>query len=407
MRFGGISSALIVVDVALAVVTVGVGVGLSDVLTESTDGIGVQADQYLSADLRIPGLQTEEDEVGFDRSDFMERMGATQRSLVDRLVEEPGVRGVAVADALPGMQFQSRRVELDGDTRSDDFRGPVALNARVDLDFFNAFEHPILRGREFARSDLGEEGRAVIVNTFFVDRVLGGRNPIGRRLRYTASRREEQSPWYEIVGMVGPLGMDVFDSGTPGVYHPLAPGEIPRVRLAIHVGDDPESFTPRLWELAAEVDPTAIIENPVALDQVRNLDTSFMVWVKLGGGIFVGILLALSISGIYALMSFTVTERTREIGIRTALGARRKSIVFTIARRTLVQLGMGILIGMPLAGWILFQLKSLGRIPTHSPVLLTALVGMGVMVLIGALACTVPTVRALRIMPTEALRDGG
>ena len=138
-----------------------------------------------------------------------------------------------------------------------------------------------------------------------------------------------------------------------------------------------------------------------------SLNTALMGWIKIGGGILLGILVTLSASGIYALMSFTVTQRTREIGIRTALGAQPSSVVFTIAKRAFAQLGLGILLGMPIVAGLLYALKGVGRISTQSPILLTFLVGACVMVLIGTLACTAPTLRALRIMPTEALREGG
>ena len=408
IRFGGISSALIVADVALAVATVGVGVGLSDALTASTGGMDVPVGQFLAAELRIPDLDTRAgQESVFTRGESVARLGATQQALVQRLKAEPGIRGVAVASVLPGMDYQSYRVELDGTASSDAVAGPWVLQARVDPDFFDAFNHPILSGRGFTSTDLDQSGSAVIVNTFFVDRVMEGRNPVGRRLRIRRSPGQEPSPWYDIVGVVGPLGMDVFDSGTPGMYHPLSPGEAHPVRLAIHVGDDPEAFTPRLRVLAGEVDPAATISNASALDEVLSLNAALMGWMKTGGGILLGILITLSASGIYALMSFTVTERTREIGIRTALGAQWGSVVFTIARRALVQLGAGILFGMPIVAGLLYALKGVGRIPTQSPIVLTLLVGACVMVLVGAIACTAPTLRALRIMPTEALREGG
>jgi len=305
------------------------------------------------------------------------------------------------------MRHPWREVELDGENRPADLRGPRVFIARVDPDFFSALQQPILSGRGFDLSDLGEDGSAVIVNTTFVDRVLGGRNPIGKRVRYSVPTDEEPGPWYEIVGVVGDLGMDDDSSLGQGLYHPLIPGEVHPVRLAIHVGADPESFTPRLRALASEIDPTAIISNPLALDEVRSGDGRLMPWVILGAVTLTGILLALSASGIYALMSFTVGERTREIGIRTALGAPRNSVAFTVAKRALVQLSLGILLGMGLAGWILSEFEREGRIPTSSPILLAFVLGVSVMFLIGGLACTAPTLRALRIMPTEALREGG
>ena len=125
--------------------------------------------------------------------------------------------------------------------------------------------------------------------------------------------------------------------------------------------------------------------------------------MALGAGILVGILVMLAASGIYAIMSFSVAERTREIGIRTTLGARRGSIALTVARRAVAQLGVGVLLGMPIARWLFLQLQVGSKYPASVVVLI---LGVSVVVLIGLLACTAPTLRALRIMPTDALREG-
>jgi len=408
VRFGGMSSALIVADVTLAVATVAFGVGLSDRITEVDNQMPIQTDQFLSASLSIPGVEAMANMTPLERTELEARVGDIQRTLVQRLEAEPGIRGVAVGSALPGMDHQRRAVEVDGDNRPDDLLVPSAWHARVDVEFFNALEHPILAGRGFDLNDLGEPRSAIIVNTGFVNRVLGGRNAIGQHVRYMTSADDEPGPWYEIVGVVGPLGMSSGEIGREaGLYHPLAPGELHPVNFAIHVGSNPESFTPRLRALAGEVDPIAVISDPTALDEVFSFNRLAIVWVKRGTWTLVGVLLALSISGVYALMSFTVAERTREIGIRTALGAQRGSIVFTIARRSLMQLGIGLILGMPIAWWLLLVMKlGMGRLPTHSPLALALSVGVGVMVLIGLLACVAPTRRALKIMPTEALYGG-
>ena len=112
---------------------------------------------------------------------------------------------------------------------------------------------------------------------------------------------------------------------------------------------------------------------------------------------------------IYALMSFAVGERTREIGIRTALGAERRSIALAVALRSLTQLGLGILLGMPMARWMfLTTAADQGNAASgYSASVFVLLLGVGLLVLIGTLACVAPTLRALRITPTEALREGG
>ena len=107
-------------------------------------------------------------------------------------------------------------------------------------------------------------------------------------------------------------------------------------------------------------------------------------------------------------MSFSVAERTREIGIRAALGARRSRIVVTVARRALTQLGVGIILGMPMAQWLFLETTADQGDPSSvsSASVIVLILGVTVMVMVGLLACTAPTLRALRIMPTEALREG-
>lgn len=399
IRFGGMSSALIVIDVALAVAILGVSVGIWG--ENHRSGMGIEADQFLSAELRIPRVDAEADASAMGRDESV-RLAATQEALVRRLAAEPGVGGVAVADMLPGMDHPNRWVEPEGGIP----RQRVRI-ARVDVGFFDALEQPILSGRGFDQNDLGETRTAVIVNTNFVDQVLGGANPLGRRVRRW-TRAEGDGPWYEIVGVVGHLGMFANDAERDaGVYFPLAAGEIYPVPFAVRVGEDPGSFTPRLRTLAAEADPTAIIWAPLALDEVFNFQATIESVLRSYAIVLIGILLTIATLAIYALMSFTVAQRTREIGIRIALGAEWRSIVAAIAKRAMVQLGVGAFFGMAIAAVLLHVLTTeLGQTSMGSPLVIASLVTVGAVGLIGTIACIAPTLRALRIAPTEALSEG-
>jgi putative ABC transport system permease protein len=212
---------------------------------------------------------------------------------------------------------------------------------------------------------------------------------------------------YTIIGVVGSLGMNEAIPGAgAGLYHPRAPGTIHPLRIAVHVGDDPEDLAQRLRVLVGEVDPTAIVSEAMPLDEVFSFNSFTMDWLWIGAVTLIAILIALSASGIFALMSFTVVQRTREIGIRAALGARTSDVVRAIARRSLTQLAVGVLLGMPVAWRLLFEFqRDLDRIQDHSPLLLALASGIGAMVAIGLVACVIPTRRALRIMPTEAFRS--
>ncbi len=398
VRFGSMSTALIVMDVALAVAILGVSVGIWN--DDPRDGMGVEADQYLFAELRIPRVESGVERGEMSRSESA-RLVTAQQAFMARVAAEPGVGAVAVADVMPGMDHNNLWFEMDdGSARQE------VLVARVDTGYFEALGQPILSGRAFNPSDAGRNRSTVIVNTTFVERMLGGRNPIGRQVRQSP-RRGTPGPWLEIVGVVGHLGMF---AGQPdrdsGLYFPLAPGEIYPVPFAVRVGDDPTAFTARLRTLAREADPNAVIWSPIALSDVFNLYTFVETRLRSAFLVITGILLTISTMAIYALMSFTVAERRREIGIRIALGAGWRDVVDTIARRAAIQLGVGALAGMAVAWVLLNVLKNvLGQVSLESPILIASVVTLAVVALIGPIACIAPTRRALSIAPTEALAD--
>lgn len=406
IRFGRGTSALIIADVAIAVAVVGFALGLADrtrIATAADELVGIPAEEYLAAALTLPASAPAD---AFDREGFARRLGATQRRLSERLEAEPRVLSVTVASSLPRMDQRSRRVEVEGVEASGRYRGRYLRTAEVDVGFFEALDQPILAGRGFDRRDLAENPRPVIVNTVFVDRWLGGRDAVGRRLRFLASNEDQDAPWHEIIGVVGHLGMNVVDpEGDEGVYVPAPPGAIHPMQLAIHLGGDPETFAPRLRELVAEADPAAVLGRPVVLSDVYQGDWWLLLGIVGGLGLLLVILVTLAASGVYAMMSFSVTERTREIGIRTALGASRGSVLATLLRRSLLEIGSGAVIGIPLAGFFLFAFEQgSGGTSAGSALLWALLFGAGVVILVGFLSCLAPARRALSIQPSEALR---
>jgi len=390
---------------------VGITVGFSDQLMDTShveELTGIPAHEYLAVELRLPSnLVMGDGEAALDL--FRERLAYTQRAMVERLEADPRVRSVAVADALPRMDHRSGLVEVEGVETSGGSRGRYMRTVRVDVDFFAALNQPILAGRGFEPGDLGGDVQPVIVNTVFVDGVLGGLNPIGRRLRFVTSGADLESPWHEIIGVVGHLGISIVNpEGDEGIYLPVSPGGIHPLQLALHVGASPESFTPRLREIAAEVNPNAILGTPTRLSSIYQGDWYLTIAVTGGLGLLVVILIALAASGIYAIMSFSVSERTREIGIRTALGARRRSLVITILRRSLTQIGVGALVGMPMAAWILIKFQQQTETGSAGVALgITLALGVTVVTVVALFSCVAPTRRLLNIEATAALRAEG
>lgn len=405
LRFGGGTGALIVADVALAVGVIGFAVGVTDYLNELAESdvrVGIPAAEFLAVDLRLST-----NEVVETGPESLDRFGQIQERLRQRLESEPGVRAAVFADALPRMNHRSRLVRVDGPD-GDEASARWVRVARVDVDFFEALEQPILAGRDFDRGDLEAAARPVIVNTRFVEELLRGEGPVGRRLRLETVSDHTEAPWHEIVGVVGRLGMNtVSRNGSPGVYFVEPAGGIHPVQLGVHVGPVPESFVPRLREIVSETDPAIIVGSPVVLGGVQQGDWYVAVGIAAAMTLLVAVLVVLAASGIFAIVSFSVSERTREIGIRAALGASRPTLAYTILRRALAQLGMGALIGIPLAVWFLLQLGDPGAetsvvLPTLAR---SVVLGLATVGLVGVLSCVAPARRALAIEANEALRS--
>jgi predicted permease len=419
IRFGGVSGALIVGDVALAILLIGIaGAALDNVVSsDRSESVGIDPGAYLTAQVRLPGLEPAADTGASGERGFVARVAATQQNLVQRLEREPGVLGVAIGTRLPRMDHPGRRVEVEGETVDEGFRGHAVQVARVAPGFFDALESPVLLGRGFDSRDIGENRSTVIVNTTFVEQVLGGRNPIGVKVRYAGGARPgggvsfasgaAPGPWLEIIGVVARLGMNMATPAQDaGMYLPLAPGDLHPLLLGIHTGGDPAEFAPRLRKLVEEVDANAVALGVEPLDEVLQDDLVSIYLFTTGGTLMVAILVMLAATGIYAIMSFTVASRTREIGIRTSLGAKRRDVVRTVSGRSLAQLGVGALLGVAVSWWLLSVLKyGAGWIPAYSPLALAFLAATGVVTLIGVPACMAPTLRALRIDPTEAMRS--
>ena len=408
VRFGPASSALIVAEIALSVGALSFGGAWTLTLLQETPAMGIELERYLSGRLVVPQVAPTSDQA--DR--YLDGLAATQRELKRRIESEPGVRSVAVAMAgdLPGEWNAPQRVAVDGGAVSAASGDFLVAHSTVDVDFFRDMDRPILEGRDFGSGDLPEERGAhrdaAIVNTTFVEQVLGGRNPIGRRIRYLGGGASP-TPWYEIVGVVGPIGVNSLNPHRDaGVYHPAGPGEINQVGFIIDTGDDPAAFAHRLRAIAVEVDPTAMIERAVPLSELAELEAAGRQYLAVAPVLLSFVAIFLSAAGLYALLSFTVAQRTREIGVRVALGARPRNIGYAIARHATIRLALGVALGGAFSAWVL---AGLSEDPTMIQAQATWVVVVGAVAgtaLVGVFACLVPTVRGLRVQPMEALAEG-
>lgn len=416
-RFGRTWTGLIVAQVAFAVAVLPVAASTGwTFLRHGTAGPGFAAEEFLTTWLMMERQTPPATEAGAYEREFLSRYAAAHAELARRLEAEPAVSDVIVSRALPGGE-PLIRVEVEGVPTPTGPDGAVRAGStghrvgigRVDVDFFDAFDVPVLSGRGFDAGDLGPAARAVIVNRTFVEEILGDGDVLGRRVRHVG-RGGDAAPgdidmgrWYEIVGVVSDFpSSPAPGSGRAKLYHAEAPGQLYPLRLTLRVrGGRPAAFAGQLREIAAALDPTLQLPEILPLDDVLGQDQMGMRLTALAIAIVTLSVLLLSAAGIYALMSFTVARRRREIGIRTALGGQRRRILASIFSRALGQLSIGIVAGLAVTG--LLDRVTGGELTGGAGAALLAGVA-AFMMAVGLLATLGPARRGLRVQPTEALR---
>jgi putative ABC transport system permease protein len=346
-------------------------------------------------------------------------LGATLQELRRRLEIQPEVAGVTFVDRLPGDhrpdmfielsydQSVARRSAVAGSTDAPPSR--IVTIAAVEPSYFETLGAPIVAGRAFNAADMAPGVTVAIVDQGFVDLVLQGRNPIGQQVRFLDDGNEataNTNPWYDIVGVVKDL-----DLGSPnrkdraaGLYMPAPVERFGEVYMLVHARGEPMALGPKVREIAAAVDPTLRLSGFQRGDEVLK---GGLWMIALRVSIVMTVLaLLLSLAGIYAVMSFIVARRTREIGVRVALGASRLSVVGAMFQRPLIQVALGILVGAALiavGGNLETEMPGLTGVFTLTDVAMLvayAIVMLGVCLI----ACVVPTRRALGVEPTIALR---
>jgi hypothetical protein len=272
-------------------------------------------------------------------------------------------------------------------------------------------------------SDAGDGSRVVIVNQIFADRIAGGANAVGRLIRYAdgaggPSGESGGEQWYEIVGVVPdfpePMLPELVNAAERMLYHPLAPGDdgsasarlnpsgTSLMLVARSRGRSAAGLIASLRDITATVAPALQLHELSTVVATRRTTMQGMRMVGLAIIVVTASVLLLSAAGIYAMMSFTVARRRREIGIRTALGADSRRILSGIFARAGAQLGIGVSIGLSFAlllEWVSDGLIMSGRAPVVLPAVAAIVLTVGLAAAFG------PARRGLAVEPTEVLRE--
>ena len=422
LRFGGVWTVVIVAQVSVTVVFPAIVWFENVQLGRMQDfNPGFATEQFLAVEVErdAPAGSTSLVDAAIERDP---RMAATLEELRDRVAAQPGVAGVTFANALSGGELPGRRIELGYDSAEAASRNPEApmpiRHATVletDTSYLGVLDAPILAGRAFTAADAEPGAHVAIVDQAFVDNVLQGRNPIGQQVRFTRPTNPAgPSEWYTVVGLVGKLDVGVPYRKGPfaGFYLPTTPDRLGAgLHMMIRVrGGDPLTVAPQVRQIAAAVDPSLRL---VQIQRVNELNDGMLWVIRLWRSITVvmsSVALILSLAGLYAVMAFVVARRTREVGVRVALGGSRWRILMAIFRRPLIQMGVGVLAGISIivaaTAWYPYTegpgADQAGGL-TAAAVMMQA--GYAALMFgVCMLACVVPTRRALNIEPTVALR---
>jgi hypothetical protein len=406
LRFGRMTDAIVIVELAVSVGFLAAAAILAEsLLSFSFARYELPGNETLVANLYFgqpaefsdPDVQLGDGERQRIWREFTGHARQSQQEILDGALGLPGVDAVTIASRFPGDESVRSRVEIEHATSSDPVMAEIA---HVGEGYFDLLGVGITRGRDFLATE--REGSFVaMVDEPFVQKHLHGASALGRRFRLV---RDEGEPgaWLEIVGVIPDIGLAVGDPSRSGsVYRPIEATNI--FWLAMRGDGEPERWIPALTEMVREVDETVRVQGPQSLERLMMLPVLLYRGIGFGFLILGGVALLLSAVSLHAITACSVARRTRELGIRRALGAGTANMVSATVRRAAVQMGAGLLLGSGI-GFGLLSLASilpwrLGAGHSLFIALVPAVLALSILV-----ALWRPLSRALAIRPADALR---
>ncbi len=389
-------AALVVTEVALAVVLLA-GAGLLARSLARLLGVdpGVHIANVATANVQVGGARYQSDTT----------VWAWQDRLIDEARAIPGVTAAALASQLPlGGNFDSYGVQALDKPLANPELAPNADRYTVTTDFLRTMQIPILEGRDFQAADNAPNGApVVIVSKSLANRIWPGESAVGKQVHLGEASR----PWYTVIGVAGDVhhrGLDVPD--VRQIYLPTRRFFFSDagVDLVVRTGGDPARILPDLRRAALAPDPLAVVTRLSTMREVLATSTSQRRLALTLFAAFAAIALVLATAGIVGALAGMVTERRREIGLRSALGATPGGIVRLVLGRGLLLAGLGAVAGVAAAaaGSRVIEGMLYGVNPRDGATLLAVAL---VACLVGVLSGALPAWRAVRVDPMTALRS--
>jgi predicted permease len=393
-RSRGLRGALVVAEVALALVLlVSAGLLVKSFARLRNIDTGFRQDNILTFVVRVPDTKYKEDSQFVN---FFQQAEERMRAL-------PGVKSVGIVNYLPlyGGLGSATGFTIEGQPAPPPGEEP-STNVRVaDGGYFGAIGIPLLRGHNFTQAEDAQPRHVVIVSESFARKYFPGEDPVGKRV--DVQMFDKPNPT-EIVGVVGDVRYDsLTDAAQPTVYFPHPELTYSFMTFVVHADGDPAQLTPAVRREISALDPDQPVADVRTMTQVMAETVGRARFSTLLFGLFAGLATLLAAVGIFGVMNYSVTLRTREIGLRMALGAQPARVLVLVLRQGLILTLVGIGIGLALALAVTRVMSSLlFGVDATDPATYAAIVP--VLAAVSLLACYIPARRATRIDPLVALR---
>jgi len=387
-------SLMVVGEVALSLVLlVGAGLMMRSFIRLQQVDVGLDPKNVLTMAVPLPGAKYREPE----------RQSAFFAELVERVKNLPGVRAVGAVSNLPldGSRW-GRSLTVEGRPVLSVGEAPVINHCVVTPGYFRAMNIPVLAGREIAESDAREAPKVTLIDERLAREYWPGESPLGKRIRFGPP--ESNEPWHTVVGVVGEVRHERPEAATRmSVYVPYRQITVRQMTLAVRAEGDPSGLTAAVRNQVRELDPDQPVTGVRTMEEV----ISRAIWQPrlhaILFAVFAAVALALASVGIYGVMSYTVTQRTHEIGVRVAMGATPRDIVRLVVGQGLTLTLIGIALGAASALALTRVMSSLlFEVSAADPATFAA--NMALLTVMSLVACYIPARRATRVDPLVALR---
>jgi putative ABC transport system permease protein len=336
------------------------------------------------------------------------RMVSYYRQILDSIGAVPGVRAAAITSALPldgwgfGMPFQ-----IAGHPFKDVANRPACFLKMVSPNYFQALGMRLRSGRALSETDASGGLPVAMINETMVKRFFKSENPIGKRViiqQIIPGKHElgPEIPW-QVVGVVGDEKVNGLDDSSPGVYISYMQSPIVGMDILARAVGEPHSLVKSIQSAVWQVNKNQALPNVRTLEQIKTESVAGNRMRTTLLGIFAGVALLLTMIGIYGVISYSIVQRTHELGIRMAIGASTGHLLKLVVRHGIGLTGIGLMVGIAGALGLTRLLSSL-LFETSPFDLATFATVIGLLVTVAVLACVAPARRATRIDPMIALR---